>query len=234
MTTGTIPSPQTKAARRQRWIITMIVIFVVLAVFDRAVVRTIFDPDEPYTRGDFHDLLWQFGRLPIWILVGLAAALARSISPGDLFRDGRAALAKGLDVPLVCAVSGLAAEIVKRIVGRERPFIPETIDPMTLSQVGEARFKPFLSAFLDDHNLGFPSSHTAVAFAAAFYLMLRWPRVAPIAFLMAAGCAFQRIISSAHFLTDVFGGLVIAMLVALWLDRVLPRPACCKISRGSA
>lgn len=203
---------------RWRWTAAAILAgYLVTVLFDRAVFRTMFEPD--YERSNWHDFLWMYGWLPTWIVVGAALLL---VAAPPRRSPLRAWLRGGLDLPVAAALSGLVAEALKRIIGRERPFVPEDLsDPVALLSLGEHRYKPFLSAFVDDHNLGFPSSHVAVAFAAAVCLTLRHRRLAPLVLALAAGCAYQRLAQGAHFLSDIYGGIVIGCLSAAWLDRRL-------------
>jgi membrane-associated phospholipid phosphatase len=191
--------------------------YLATVLFDRAVFKAMFDPD--YARSNFHDFLWMMGWLPTWVVVGAALVLVNAPSRQSSFRGW---LRSGLDVPVAAALAGVIAEAIKRIIGRERPFVPEDLsDPVSLLSLGEHRYKPFLSAFVDDHNLGFPSSHVAVAFAGALCLTLRHRRLAPLVLALATGCAYQRLAQGAHFLSDVYGGIVIGCVSAVWIDRRL-------------
>lgn len=154
------------------------------------------------------------------------------------------------------AISGIIAEVFKRIVGRERPFL-DTEDRSDFHQttlehvgafwvrLGEARAAdaptdqelpaagtyvwkegPFVGGWMDDYNLGFPSSHTAVAAGALFLLVRFFPTLWPVAIPLVLLTGWQRMDSNAHFATDVFGGLVIGLLVSRVVAGMLPdRPA---------
>ncbi len=143
---------------------------------------------------------WQFlrtiGYLPTWVFIGAALALAGApdrsrATASSLVRAGLAVIASAL-------VSGLVAEIVKRVVGRLRPGAD-----------GGYHFKPFLSAFADGANLGLPSSHAAVAFGGAFALCRLFPAPGWLAAVLAAGCGLSRLLSGAHFATDVLAAAAI-------------------------
>jgi membrane-associated phospholipid phosphatase len=142
------------------------------------------------------------GFLPTWLMVGAALGLAdRGRVGGGGVRAWALVVGAGL--------SGLAAEVLKRLIGRERPVTGE--------HVGTYFYKPFLHGLVDDHNLGIPSSHAAVAFGAAFVMVRVWPRIWPVAVLAGVGCAAQRVMAGAHFMTDVYAAVVIAYAVTAWL-----------------
>ncbi|MEM9065785.1 MAG: phosphatase PAP2 family protein [Planctomycetota bacterium] len=108
-------------------------------------------------------------------------------------------------------VAGLAAELLKLVVGRERPIEGSVFQ-------GDV-YKPFLGAVLNgsEHggNLGFPSSHTSTAFAAATALAAFFPSTRWVLFALAAGCGLSRMLTGAHWLSDVYAGAIIGILGAL-------------------
>lgn len=161
-----------------------------------------------------------FGFLPFWILVCLALGLGSD--RGEPMRP------KATLIFLSAAVSGLIAEVLKRIIGRERPWtgppLPPGVTPevaaaegIPVREIGETVHKPFMHAWVDDHNLGFPSSHAAVAFGAALLAIRFWPGAWAPLLIAAIGCAWQRMATGAHFLTDVYGGAAIAWIVSAWI-----------------
>jgi membrane-associated phospholipid phosphatase len=150
------------------------------------------------------------GFLPTWLVLGAAMGLvdrASGAPPGQ----------RAWPLIIAATASGLAAEAAKRLIGRERPT----------HHSGEYVFKPFPQGFYDETNLGMPSSHVAVAFGAAFMLIRIHPMLWPVAVFIAGGCAAQRVICGAHFLTDVYAAAVLAYAVtagvAARLDRARNR-----------
>jgi membrane-associated phospholipid phosphatase len=100
-------------------------------------------------------------------------------------------------VILATAIAGGLAELLKGLLGRARPL-----------QTGEYRF-----AWLEpDVHLpgGLASSHAAVAFAGA--IMLSWfvPAWRIPLLLLAYGCAMTRVVVGAHFVTDVYVGVLLS------------------------
>jgi membrane-associated phospholipid phosphatase len=65
------------------------------------------------------------------------------------------------------------------------------------------------AGFWNGSNLGLPSSHAAVAAGGAAALIAWRPAVWPIAVVLAAGCAMTRLLSGAHFLSDVTLGAIV-------------------------
>lgn len=144
---------------------------------------------------DWYRLLRVVGYWPTWG----AAALALGFVPR--LRRGAIALA------ISSGASGLAAELLKLIVGRQRPINNGVGE-------GEYVFKPFLSGFRDGSNLGMPSSHAAVAFGAAFAVLFLWRGPGLVVLVLAAGCGLTRMLAGAHFLSDVFVGAALGYACA--------------------
>ena len=174
---------------------------------------------------DWVQLLRQLGYLPTWIGVAVLLCLL------DLKRgpEGRQAVAaqgtgsliapraadpwhhRGGLVLLSAFVGGIAANVLKPLIGRLRP---------DASEAGAAFFadRPMvLWADGGDLGLGLPSGHTTVAFAACGMLALlipawRWPML-----VLAAGCGLTRLFAGAHSLSDVVAGAWVGLAVACWL-----------------
>jgi len=149
---------------------------------------------------DWWQFLRVFGYVPTWLVVGGALVL---ISVGVSRGEFAPFLARRLRFAAVTIVAsavaaGLAAELVKRLVGRLRPTA-EHAD----------RFKPFLSGFADDSNLSMPSSHAAVAFGAAWMIARLAPAPGVLALALASGCGLTRLLVGAHYLSDVLVAAVI-------------------------
>jgi membrane-associated phospholipid phosphatase len=105
---------------------------------------------------------------------------------------------------ILCALlSGGVAELLKPLVGRYKP--EETGGWYALAPLRDRI----------DHwsDLGMASSHTAVAFGAAFALACLIPRGAPLFLIGAVGCAMTRLLAGGHFLSDVYVGILIAYVV---------------------
>lgn len=168
---------------------------------------------------DWYQVLRQAGNLELWILMSImlwgvdAARLGRVLSP--------TAYRRGLMLLFGSTGAGILAEIGKLVVARERPIAGASIDYQ-----GYIHHIPLLDPlFFGQGNLGFPSSHAAVAFGAAITLARLIPGTLPVMILLALGCAWTRMLMGAHFLTDVAGGAVLAWIWVTWLRPETRLPA---------
>ncbi len=84
--------------------------------------------------------------------------------------------------------AGIATDVLKVIIGRQRP---------------------------DGSSDSFPSGHSACAFATAFVLARRWPRLRYVFYLGAAGVAAARVLWLRHFPSDVLAGAAVGMVFGL-------------------
>jgi len=159
-----------------------------------------------------HEMLWEIitdmgdskymGMLMLLLWV-IAFVLGKKDPSNPLFPALRA---KAMIIVAVVVGSGIAAMILKVIVGRPRPY------------TGEIAFAPF--TFGSAH-ASWPSGHTTSAFAFAVavglaFPKLRWPMLA-----LAALTGFSRMVLDKHYLGDVIIGATIgtlgAVLIYNWL-----------------
>lgn len=195
--------------------------FVAVSLLDRTLFFALRVPAEAGRRGiearDWYQLLRQVGSLPTWLLVGSAIILfdgararRRADAPRvpllDVARRGGALIAGA-------ALAGAAAELLKLLIGRERPIGPD-------KEFQGYVFRPLFDGFRDGSNLGLPSSHAAVAFGAAFVLMRLFPGVWPAVLLAAGGCGLTRLLAGAHFASDVYLAAVVAYPCSLAARRL--------------
>lgn len=143
----------------------------------------------------------------LWLWVPLALAFRLEAKPDDPARVRWAWL-----VAIAPAVAGLLAELLKLSIRRERPNLHD----------GEYVYRAFGERTFDSHDLGFPSSHVAVAFGGAAIVARQYPRAGRIAYLLALGCALGRLSAQAHFLSDVVGGALVGWAAATILARRVP------------
>jgi undecaprenyl-diphosphatase len=162
-----------------------------------------------------------------WVLIPsligalLAAILALTFRPG-MARRGLAELAQVFAFVFVgVGFPGLAVAIGKRLLGRARPEL--------MDSVGSWGFE----SFFNDHSYqSFPSGHTTTAFAMAFTVGFLERRAFPPLLIMAVMVGVSRVVLGAHYPTDVLGGAVAGMLLAYgtrnffaarrWLFRIHP------------
>jgi membrane-associated phospholipid phosphatase len=99
---------------------------------------------------------------------------------------------------LAIAASGIAVNLLKLVFTRMRPNWHGVVP-----QGG---------------SYSFPSGHSVTIGAIAVVLTLRWPRFFPVALLLVALVAVNRVVSFNHHLTDVIVGLILGMLSTLVLE----------------
>jgi membrane-associated phospholipid phosphatase len=145
-----------------------------------------------------------------WLLVPVAFALgviALSASP-TLPRMSQGVLtviAVRLGFLFVATgLPGLIFTILKRLIGRARPFVEGSADPFSYRPLGWSV-----------EYAGLPSGHSIDAFATAMALGALWPRARPLLFTYAVLIAVSRVVLTAHFPSDVIAGAVIGVVGVL-------------------
>ena len=157
---------------------------------------------------DWYKLFRIVGYWPTWIAIGGALILQQRPWRTSAFRAGNWG---GALVIVAAGLAGGIAEALRPIVGRLRPYQTD----------GFHRYNGLPDDPTMHASLGGPSSHTAVAVGAACMIFFLWPRPGLIALVLAAGCAWTRMISGAHFASDVVAGAILGYACA----RVLPHQA---------
>jgi undecaprenyl-diphosphatase len=145
-----------------------------------------------------------------WVLGPLAAAIvaAAVISAPALGRTSQLVLASLVAragfLFMAVAVPGIVVTIVKRFIGRARPYLFESGGPFV--------FEPFR---WDPNYASLPSGHTTTAFATAFAIGALYPRLRWPIWILAAVIAASRVIVSAHYPSDVLAAAVVGVLGAI-------------------
>ncbi|WNM60542.1 phosphatase PAP2 family protein [Candidatus Nitrospira neomarina] len=103
---------------------------------------------------------------------------------------------------LAHGVAGLFTQILKHTIGRPRP---------RLKQGQDWEMAPSLESGWDS----FPSGHTTASFAVATVLAYHFPKAKMLWFGLAAFSGACRVITGAHFPTDVLGGVLVGIGTAL-------------------
>ncbi len=212
----TYRSPQQK---RQLWLTlytlgaVFIIAFVIVSLFDFILLHALTTShpetglvDRSFESEDWYTSLRNIGFVGTWGVAALAFLL--------LDRNW----ARALPVFLAPLLSGVAAELLKLVFTRERPVSDAIIQP------GGYHFRFPFSGFIDGQNLGLPSSHTAVAFGGCCMLACFLPKLRPLLLLLAIGCGYSRMITGAHFASDVFLGALVGWAIAYWFATALPKP----------
>lgn len=203
-------------------------IVALLHLFDRAAFDYFYRPrfrEIGFFLPDWYQVLRQTGNMLTWLLVGLMIWGADAARLGNAF--SRDALRRGWQMIIATAGAGIIAELFKLLVARERPMISGGLEYQ-----GYVHHWPLIDPLLGQGNLGFPSSHTAVAFAGAFALARLVPGTWPVMIFLALGCAWTRLIMGAHFLTDVAGGIAVAWAWVVWMNLPLGAPEAASPSRA--
>ncbi len=121
-----------------------------------------------------------------------------------------------------CAFGGgLAADVLKLIVSRQRPRQLQLEGLSNLETFTD--FLPLISAGAGGQS--FPSAHAATAAGLAIGLTWLYPRGRTLFTLLALGVGVQRLVVGAHFLSDVLVGWAIGCLVAHYLLQSYPDQA---------
>ena len=150
---------------------------------------------------DWGRLLRVLGYLPLWFVLALALWLH------EVPRMWR----RPAGLALTPAIAGIAGELLKLLLRRERPGAHE----------GAYYFRPFSERTFSSSGLALPSSHAVVAFGAAAILSRLFPRAWVIWWALAWGCALSRVAAGAHFLSDVVVSAVVGWFAGLLITQAL-------------
>ena len=102
--------------------------------------------------------------------------------------------------------SGIAVQIFKHILGRPRPPL---FHSNNLSTIDIFNF--------DSRWHSFPSGHTATIFEFIFCLIFLFPKIKNILITIAVVIASTRVIVGAHYVSDIFGGALVAYITSILL-----------------
>jgi undecaprenyl-diphosphatase len=105
---------------------------------------------------------------------------------------------------LAIGVPALFVTIIKRVIGRARPYVWESVDPYSYAPL------VWNSAYAS-----LPSGHATNAFAAAVAIGALWPRARVPMWIFALVIAISRVVVNAHYPSDAIAGAIVGTIGAL-------------------
>jgi undecaprenyl-diphosphatase len=178
-----------------------------MVFLDRRIIAAVAaEPD--WVFGLFNDLTG-FGTSDWWLVpIGLLlVAIAALATPALPHMSRRVLVAFTVRLGFVfaaIAAPGLFVTVVKRLIGRARPFVGGNADPFLYLPFG---WRPDYASL--------PSGHATNVFAALVAVGLVWPRARGVMLVYALTIAASRVIVLAHHPSDVLAGAVVGTLGAL-------------------
>jgi len=144
---------------------------------------------------------------PLGVLFLVLAALPPKLTPVSQ-RVVAAMMVRIGFLFVAVAMPGVFVNIVKKIIGRARPFVTGIADPYV--------FKPFTwgAAYAS-----MPSGHAVTAFSVLVAFGILWPRARIILLIYALLIAASRVVVTAHHPTDVLAGALLGIVGALFVRR---------------
>jgi len=142
--------------------------------------------------------------IPIALTLAMIALLATPALPRTSQRVLAAIAVRLGFLFFAIGLPGLVFTIGKRLVGRARPFVEGTANPLIYRPLG-----------WNVEYASLPSGHAVDAFAAAMAIGALWPRMRPLMWTYAIVIAVSRVVLTAHFPSDVMVGAVVGVVGAL-------------------
>jgi membrane-associated phospholipid phosphatase len=109
---------------------------------------------------------------------------------------------------LAIALPGLFTAIIKRLIGRARPYMDINGDPFTFKLLV---WRPEYASL--------PSGHSATVGAAAMAIGAIWPRTRPVMWLYALLIMFSRVVVLSHHPSDAIAGALVGAVGAAMVRR---------------
>ena len=191
--------------------IVVVVIIASMFVFDTKAIE--LARRGPLWLHDVADVVTNYGRSSTFLypfgIVLLVLAAAQSPTLTRMSQGVLAALAVRFGFLFVAiGLPSLFATIIKRLIGRARPYVGTHDDPFAYMPL---IWKPEYASM--------PSGHATTALAAAIAIGAVWPRLRVVAWLYALVIMASRILIFVHHPSDVLGGAVVGVVGALMVRR---------------
>ncbi|MBA4119221.1 MAG: hypothetical protein C0513_00730 [Isosphaera sp.] len=220
------PAARSPRASRAPWgFLGCVALCVALWPLDAALVPLMDAHGTRTEDADWFRGLRALGSVYPWLALCAVYALVDSGRRGG--SGARLTWSRGPFVVAAPVLAGLAAELLKPLIGRARPDARWLLD-RTLDQADPATFTyvwiPWAERLGAVSDLGAPSSHAAVSMAGMAALAVLHPRGAPALLALAAGCGLTRVLSRGHYASDVALGAAVGLLI-VWVIVRLGRRA---------
>ncbi len=115
-------------------------------------------------------------------------------------------------VALTTIASGVAGNISKYVIPRFRPY---TLSSEFEGDGWQTWGQPFTESWFDETIRSFPSGHTATAVSLAIGLTMVYPRGRYIFASIAVLACAQRLISGAHYASDILASIALAIVITV-------------------
>jgi membrane-associated phospholipid phosphatase len=145
---------------------------------------------------------------PLGFFVLLLAALTKRTLPFGARGVLEIFAARAGFLFLAIGVPSLFDTLVKRMIGRARPYVGSHDDPFA--------YMPFI--WRADY-ASMPSGHSTTAAAAAIAIGAIWPRTRPVVWLYALLIMSARVVMNVHHPSDVIAGALVGVVGALMVRR---------------
>lgn len=214
------PGQPTRAGRRTPLLLGLLLILVLLPLiilFDGSISHWAVHFQEQYLFGDIvHEIrmLQQYGQGASVILLGWAIWLLQPTLRRRL-----------LDWVLAVSIAAMAGFMMKILTGRPRPKFDDPhrfLGPFGVYPIpGEPQDRHAweIGGGISSDLWSMPSNHTLFAVVMSSMLWVWYPRLRPLAVVMAVMVGLARIFFGAHYLSDVVVGAVLGSAIAVPIAR---------------